>query len=121
MFDSPGVKAAFDNIEVRLRAADRLGVIDVRKIATTYAPRFENLEIGVRDGCFLATGVTAADATWSIDSGDVLTGRRYVIGDAVNEKGVRAGCRRIEQHRRAAGLRGIDGAPFATRRLTESS
>ena len=69
-------------------ATSHFDVTDLRKIATTYAPRFENIELGLGDGCFLTAGVTAADTTWSIDNGDVLTGGRYVIGDTTNEERV---------------------------------
>ena len=69
-------------------ATSHFDVTDIRKIATTYAPRFENIELGLGDGCFLTAGVTAADTTWSIDNGDVLTGGRYVIGDTTNEERV---------------------------------
>jgi hypothetical protein len=47
-------------------ATSHFDVTDIRKIATTYAPRFENIEFGLGDGCFL-TAVTVADTTWTVD------------------------------------------------------
>jgi hypothetical protein len=61
---------------------------DIRRIVTTYAPRFENVEQELEDGCFLAVGVDESATAWQVDSGHALTGGRYFIGNGQNEERV---------------------------------
>ena len=59
---------------------DKLGAVvpmsDCRKIYMVFAPRFENVEQDLQDGCFLAAGTGASDATWTVDDSSKLTGGR---------------------------------------------
>jgi hypothetical protein len=40
---------------------------DCRKMYMVFAPRFENVEQDLEDGCFLTVGVGAADSVWAVD------------------------------------------------------
>ncbi len=61
---------------------------DCRKIYMVFAPRFEIVEEGLEDGCFLTAPVNPGDTTWQVDDASKLTGSRYFIGDDQNEERV---------------------------------
>jgi hypothetical protein len=69
---------------------DKLGVVvpmsDCRKMYMVFAPRFENVEQDLQDGCFLTAGVGTSDATWTVDDTAKLTGGRYFIGTPTSEE-----------------------------------
>ena len=72
---------------------DRINVVvpmtDCRKIYMVFAPRFEQAETELQDGCFLTASVAPADTTWNVDDSSKLTGDRYFIGSATAEERVR--------------------------------
>ncbi len=53
---------------------------DCRKIYMVFAPRFEQTETELEDGCFLTADVGPSDTTWQVDDCSKLTGGRYFIG-----------------------------------------
>jgi hypothetical protein len=63
---------------------DKFGAVvpmsDCRKMYMVFAPRFENVEQDLQDGCFITAGVSASDTTWTVDDTSKLTGGRYFIG-----------------------------------------
>ena len=71
---------------------DKLGAVvpmsDCRKMYMVFAPRFENVEQDLQDGCFLTAGVGTSDTTWTVDDTSKLTGGRYLIGTATSEERV---------------------------------
>ena len=56
---------------------------DCRKIYMVFAPRFEQVETELEDGCFLTAGVGPTDTTWNVDESSKLTGDRYFIGTPI--------------------------------------
>jgi hypothetical protein len=69
---------------------DKLGAVvpmgDCRKMYMVFAPRFENVEQDLQDGCFLTAGVGASNTTWTVDDTSKLTGGRYFIGTPTSEE-----------------------------------
>jgi integrase len=63
---------------------DKVGAVvpmsDCRKMYMVFAPRFENVEQDIQDGCFLTAGVGTSDTAWTVDDTSKLTGGRYFIG-----------------------------------------
>ncbi len=59
---------------------------DCRKMYMVFAPRFENVEQDLQDGCFLTADVGASDSTWTVDDASKLTGGRYFIGTSASEE-----------------------------------
>ena len=57
---------------------DKLGAVvpmsDCRKMYMVFAPRFENVEQDLQDGCFLTAGVGTSSTTWTVDDTSKLTG-----------------------------------------------
>ncbi len=72
---------------------DRLGAVvpmnDCRKIYMVFAPRFEQTEPELVDGCFLTAAAGATDTVWQVDDSSKLTGGRYFIGSDAAEERVR--------------------------------
>jgi hypothetical protein len=62
---------------------------DCRKMYMVFAPRFEQTEGELWDGCFLTAGVGPTDTVWQVDDSSALTGDRYFIGSATAEERVR--------------------------------
>ena len=52
---------------------------DCRKIYMVFAPRFEQSEAELEDGCFLTADVGPSDTAWQVDDSSKLTGDRYFI------------------------------------------
>ena len=69
---------------------DKLGAVvpmgDCRKMYMVFAPRFENVEQDLQDGCFLTVGVGTSNTTWTVDDTSKLTGGRYFIGTPTSEE-----------------------------------
>ena len=69
---------------------DKVGAVvpmsDCRKMYMVFAPRFENVEQDIQDGCFLTAGVSASDTAWTVDDSSKLTGGRYFIGAPTSEE-----------------------------------
>jgi len=69
---------------------DKLGAVvpmsDCRKMYMVFAPRFENVEQDLQDGCFLTAGVGTANTSWTVDDTSKLTGGRYFIGTPTSEE-----------------------------------
>src|ERR1039457_1574167 len=59
---------------------------DCRKMYMVFAPRFENVEQNLQDGCFLTAGVGATNTAWTVDDSSQLTGGRYFIGTPTFEE-----------------------------------
>ncbi|MBI4905710.1 MAG: hypothetical protein HY820_18905 [Acidobacteria bacterium] len=62
---------------------------DCRKIYTVFAPRFEQSEGELEDGCFLTSGVGPSDTVWQVDDSSKISGGRYFIGSPTAEERVR--------------------------------
>ncbi|MCC6389184.1 MAG: hypothetical protein IT167_01180 [Bryobacterales bacterium] len=62
---------------------------DCRKIYMVFAPRFEQAEGELEDGCFLTSGVGPSDTVWAVDDSSKLSGGRYLIGSPTSEERVR--------------------------------
>ncbi|MCL4851667.1 MAG: hypothetical protein KJZ78_09830 [Bryobacteraceae bacterium] len=62
---------------------------DCRKMYLVFAPRFEQTEGELADGCFLTSGVAPSDTVWSVDDSSKLSGDRYFIGSPTAEERVR--------------------------------
>ncbi len=62
---------------------------DCRKMYMVFAPRFEQVEAELEDGCFLVDGVGPTDTVWQVDDSSRLTGGRYFIGAPDAEERVR--------------------------------
>jgi hypothetical protein len=60
-----------------------------RKIYMVFAPRFEQVEAELRDGCFLTAGVGPTDTVWHVGDSSWLTGDRYFMGSDTAEERVR--------------------------------
>jgi hypothetical protein len=69
---------------------DKLGAVvplsDCRKMYMVFAPRFENVEQDLQDGCFLTAVVGPSDTAWTVDDSSKLTGGRYFIGTPTSEE-----------------------------------
>ena len=46
---------------------------DCRKIYMVFAPRFEQAETELQDGCFLTAASASADTMWNVDDSSKLT------------------------------------------------
>ena len=53
---------------------------DCRKMYMVFAPRFENVEQDLQDGCLLTVGVGTSNTTWTVDDTSKLTGGWYFVG-----------------------------------------
>jgi len=62
------------------RSSAAVPMSDCRKIYMVFAPRFEQTEAELEDGCFLPSGVGPSDAAWQVNDSSKLTGGRYFIG-----------------------------------------
>ncbi|MCC6362146.1 MAG: hypothetical protein IT165_01400 [Bryobacterales bacterium] len=62
---------------------------DCRKMYLVFAPRFEQTEGELADGCFLTSGVGPSDTVWQVDDSSKLSGGRYFIGSPTTEERVR--------------------------------
>lgn len=61
---------------------------DCRKMYLVFAPRFEQTEGELADGCFLTSGVGPSDTVWPVDDSSKLSGGRYFIGSPTDEERV---------------------------------
>ncbi len=61
---------------------------DCRKMYIVFAPRFENVEQDLQDGCFLTAAVDTSDSMWTVDDASKLAGGRYFIGTPASEERV---------------------------------
>jgi hypothetical protein len=71
------------------RAGHTVPMNDCRKMYMVFAPRFEQTESELLDGCFLTAGIGAGDTMWQVDDSSALTGGRYFIGSDSAEERVR--------------------------------
>jgi hypothetical protein len=62
---------------------------DVRKIYMVFAPRFENVEGALEDGCTLTADVGPSETVWQVEDSSALSGGRYFIGTPTSEERVR--------------------------------
>ncbi|MCC6586727.1 MAG: hypothetical protein IT168_08555 [Bryobacterales bacterium] len=62
------------------RAGNTVPMNDCRKIYMVFAPRFEQTEPELLDGCFLTAGVGPTDTVWQVDDSSKLTDGRYLSG-----------------------------------------
>jgi hypothetical protein len=62
---------------------------DCRKIYMVFAPRFEQAEGELEDGCFLTTPVAPSETVWAVDDSSKLSGGRYFIGSPTSDERVR--------------------------------
>lgn len=62
---------------------------DCRKMYMVFAPRFEQTEAELDDGCFVTSGVGPSDTVWQVGDSSTLSGGRYFIGTPSSEERVR--------------------------------
>ncbi len=81
---------------------------DVRKIYMVFAPRFENVEGALEDGCTLAADVGPSDTVWQVEDSSALSGGRYFIGTPTSEERVRL--LSVDSSRQITVERGFEGS-----------
>ena len=95
---------------------------DCRKMYMVFAPRFENVEQDLQDGCFLTAGVGTSDTTWTVDDTSKLTGGRYFIGTPTLEERIQLlSVVSANADHRGARLRSLDARLVAGGRAPEEA